>query len=115
MKLESNTSASTGAGTGLFLAMSRFEVANGLEDEVAAAFLARPHLVDGASGFVRMEVLRGIDRPAEFWLLTYWTDQESYCSWHRGHGYRASHQGIPAGVKLEKGSASVRFLRRLCE
>jgi heme-degrading monooxygenase HmoA len=90
-------------------------VANGLEEDVCAALLARPHLADDAAGFVRMEVLRATERPSEFWLLTYWTDRESCASWHRGHAYRESHRGMPAGLKLEAGSASVRFFRKLCE
>jgi len=113
MKVESGSPTSATAGS--FVAVSRFVVANGLEEEVCAAFLARPHLVDGASGFVRMEVLRATERPSEFWLLTYWTDQESYASWHRAHAYRASHRGVPAGLKLEAGSASIRLFRKLCE
>ena len=43
--------------------MSRFTVANGMEDEVRQAFRDRPHLVDDAPGFVRMEVLSPVDDP----------------------------------------------------
>ncbi len=40
-----------------FVALSRFVVATGMEAEVNAAFRERSHLVDGMTGFVRMEVL----------------------------------------------------------
>jgi heme-degrading monooxygenase HmoA len=56
--------------TGAFVAMSRFTVANGMEDEVHQAFLARPHLVDSADGFRGMDVLRSRDDPREFTLPT---------------------------------------------
>lgn len=99
----------------LFVAISTFVVANEKDDDVHAAFLERPHLVDDVEGFVRMEVLRNIEEPKEFWLLTYWTDQTSYEQWHRGHTYKASHVGMPAGLKLVPRSAKVRRLARISE
>ena len=91
-----------------FVALSRFVVANGMTGEVKAAFRNRPHLVDGASGFVRMEVLSPLDRPEEIWLITYWSDQASFSAWHRSHLYHESHQGIPKGLKLVPGETEQR-------
>jgi hypothetical protein len=62
MGVEAGDPASAGRSAGLFVAVSRFVIANGLEEEVCAAFRARP-----------------------------------------------------AGLKLEAGSASIRFFRKLCE
>ncbi len=98
-----------------FVATSTFTVANDKDDEVEAAFLKRPHLVDHAAGFLRMEVFRNIESPEEFWLVTYWKDEASYESWHHGHAYGASHSGMPKGLKLVKGSVKVRRMRRICE
>jgi heme-degrading monooxygenase HmoA len=61
-----------------FVAMSRFVIANGMEHEVKAAFRGRPGLVDHASGFLRMDVLSPLDAPGEIWIMTYWTDADSY-------------------------------------
>lgn len=61
-----------------FVALSRFVVANGMEAEVKAAFRARPHRVDRAVGFVRMEVLCPLDRPQEIWLVTHWRHADDY-------------------------------------
>ena len=91
-----------------FVALSRFVVANGMEGEVKRAFNERPHLVDSAPGYVRMDVISPLDRPAEVWLITYWRDEESFRVWHRSHEYRESHRGIPRGLKLVPGSAEVR-------
>ncbi|MEA2692347.1 MAG: hypothetical protein QOJ16_1734 [Acidobacteriota bacterium] len=93
---------------GGFVALSRFTIANGMEAEVQKAFRERPHQVDGVPGFVRMEVLVPIDAPEEVWLFTWWSDEASYRTWHRGHEYRDAHRGIPRGLKLVPGSASVR-------
>lgn len=84
-----------------FLAVSKFRVANGREADVREAFLRRPHMVDDADGFVRMDVVSPQGNDAEFWLLTWWEDEASFRSWHHGHLYRESHAGIPKGLKLD--------------
>ena len=91
----------------MFVAISQFVVANGLTDEVKEAFRSRPHLVDSAPGFMRMEVISPRDEPDAIWLLTYWSDEQSYREWHRSHLYRESHVGIPKGLKLVPGRNQV--------
>jgi len=93
----------------LVTVLSRFVVANDMAAEVKQAFLLRPHLVDSAPGFVRMDVLSPEDTPNEIWLMTYWDDVESYRTWHKSHAYHDSHAGIPKGLKLVPGSATLRI------
>jgi heme oxygenase (mycobilin-producing) len=89
--------------------LSRFVVANDMAAAVKQAFLLRPHLVDSAPGYVRMDVLTPEDTPNEIWLLTYWDDVASYRTWHKSHAYHESHAGIPKGLKLVPGSATLRI------
>ena len=88
--------------------LSKFVIANDMASDVKRAFLLRPHLVDGAPGFVRLDVLSPEDAPNEIWLMTYWHDMASYVTWHSSHAYRESHAGIPKGLKLVPGSAKLR-------
>ncbi len=90
-----------------FAALSRFVIANGMTAEVKEAFRKRPHLVDDAPGYRRMEVISPLDRPEEIWLLTFWSDEESFRTWHRSHLYHESHRGIPKGLKLVRGETRV--------
>lgn len=83
-----------------FVAFSRFVVANGMSAEVKAAFRTRPHLVDDVAGYRRMDVISPLDRPDEIWLITYWNDEASFQTWHRGHQRDDSHRAIPKGLKL---------------
>jgi heme oxygenase (mycobilin-producing) len=92
----------------MFVALSRFTIANGMSEAVRAAFRQRPHLVDSVSGFLNMEVMSPIDNQHDIWLLTRWCDEQSYRSWHRGHEYSASHKDIPKGLKLVQGSTEIR-------
>ena len=97
-----------------FVALSKFVVANGMMAEVKEAFRYRPHLVDDAPGFVKMEVMVPFDNPNELWLVTYWDDEESYRVWHHSHQYHESHKGIPKGLKLVPGSAEIRLFEFIC-
>lgn len=85
----------------MHLAISRFTVANGMQQQVRQAFSERPHRVDESPGFVRMEVAQPTSDDSEFWLMTWWTDKESFHSWHHGHSYHESHLGIPKGLRLD--------------
>jgi heme oxygenase (mycobilin-producing) len=96
----------------VFVAMSRFAVANGMSGEVRQAFRDRPHLVDGAPGFLRMEVLTPRDDPDEFWLLTWWSDEESFQAWHRDH-LQESHRGIPKGLRLLPDRTRIRYFEQV--
>jgi heme-degrading monooxygenase HmoA len=91
-----------------FVALSKFVIANGKTSEVKEAFRHRPHKVDGQPGFVRMEVLSPLNRPDEIWLLTFWTDEASFHTWHHSQLYQDSHKGIPKGLKLVPGETQIR-------
>ncbi len=94
-----------------YVSISRFRVRNGMESDVADAFRARPHHVEDAPGFVRMDVLSPAEDPAEFWLVTYWTDEQSFRAWHHGHAFHESHAGIPKGLKLDAAATELREFR----
>lgn len=82
-----------------------------MESDVAAAFRGRPHAVDAAPGFIRMDVLSPTEDSAEFWLVTSWTDEESFRAWHHSHEFRESHAGIPKGLKLDAAATELRSFR----
>jgi len=99
----------------VFIARSRFVVANALADSVRDAFANRPHAVDTAPGFLRMEVTSPRDDPNAFCLTTYWSDERSFRSWYKSHAFRDSHQSMPRGLKVVRGSASLRFFDLVCD
>lgn len=114
MKIFAEVLSGRDAGCSAFIALSRFIVANGMEAEVKDAFLKRPHLVDEAPGFIRLEVLSPFDDPREIWLFTYWRDERSFTAWHRSHLYRDAHRGIPKGLKLVPRTAQIRHFELVC-
>ncbi|PKV75243.1 antibiotic biosynthesis monooxygenase [Pontibacter ramchanderi] len=92
----------------MYIAMSQFEVANGMAADVKEAFVNRPHMVDHEKGFLGMKVFTPQENENEFWVMTTWTDEVSYKEWYKQH-MKESHQGIPKGLKLVPGSLKVRF------
>jgi heme-degrading monooxygenase HmoA len=99
----------------MFIALSTFTIANGLVSEVREAFKNRPHMVDGAPGFVRMDVISPQENPDEIWLMTYWEDQPSFQEWYKSHQYQDSHKSIPGGLRLVPGSTKVKYFDWLSE
>lgn len=98
----------------LFVALSKFEVrTEEMAEAVRKAFVERPHLVEQADGFVRLDVIRPEENPREIWLLTYWRDREAYGAWHKSHQYHDSHAGIPSGLKLFASSTQLRFFEHV--
>ncbi len=97
----------------MFVALSKFEVANDMAPQVKEAFVNRPHLVESAPGFIRLDVISPLDHPKEIWLITYWSDEESFETWHRGDLHRQSHKWIPKGLKLVPRSTQVRFFEHV--
>jgi heme-degrading monooxygenase HmoA len=82
-----------------------------MEEAVRQAFADRPHLVDGAPGFLGMEVFRGSDDPSIFLLSTRWSDIESFQVWHKSEAHNLSHRGIPNGLRLDPAHTQLTFLR----
>ncbi len=92
--------------------LSRFVVANGMEGDVREAFVNRPHMVENAPGFVRLEVLSPAEDPKEFWLLTYWESEQHFREWHKHH-LHDSHTMIPKGLRLDPRGTRVQVLNHV--
>lgn len=96
----------------MVVVVSKFVVSNGMQRQVAEAFKNRPHMVDSAPGFVRLEVLSPAENDAEFWLVTYWNSEQQYREWHQAHRHD-SHQFIPPGLKLDPRATELRVFHHL--
>lgn len=102
---EDGAPADAGAGLGGFVALNRLQVESGDAAQMRGIFRRERDLVARAPGFLRMDVICPHERPEEFWLLTFWTDQARYEAWLRG---------IPRALKLLPSKAEMRFFRHVC-
>jgi signal transduction histidine kinase/heme-degrading monooxygenase HmoA len=97
----------------MVVVLSRFRVANAMEAEVAQAFRQRPREVEHTPGFLWLEVFADAADPATFYLLTRWTDRQSFETWHHSPAHRESHALIPKGLKLDPAFTKVYTLDRI--
>ena len=97
----------------MIIALSRFKVANSLEADVARAFRERPRAVEETPGFLWLEVFVDGRDASIFYLVTRWTDIESFEAWHKSPAHRESHALIPRGLKLDPAWTEVLHLQRI--
>jgi heme-degrading monooxygenase HmoA len=97
----------------MIVAMSRFRVLHNREEDVRLAFLNRPALVDGQAGFLGMEVFQDYADCAVFYLVTRWSDVDTFRTWHSSQAHKASHAMIPKGLKLDSPFTELRILDRV--
>lgn len=99
----------------MIVVLSRFRVVNAMEADVERAFRERPHLVDGAPGFLGLETFVDDEDPRSFYLITRWADTESFRSWHGGAAHRESHKFMPRGLRLDPTYTAVWHLRKVSD
>lgn len=101
----------------MFVVLSKFTVGGteGMTDKVKQAYAARPHLVDDAPGFVRLDVISPVDGPDEIWLLTYWAAEANFTTWYKAHHFKESHSNVPSGLKLVPGKNSIQYFDHIAE
>jgi heme oxygenase (mycobilin-producing) len=101
----------------MFVVLSKFTVSNsnGMTDSVKRAYAARPHLVDSATGFIRLDVISPVDSPDEIWLLTYWAAESDFTTWFKAHHFKESHSNVPKGLKLASEKPSIQYFNHIAE
>lgn len=89
----------------MFIAMNRFRVAKGSEQDFEQVWLSRDSHLDTVPGFVEFHLLRG--PAAEDHTLyashTVWQDRAAFEAWTRSEAFRAAHQGAGANKPLYLG------------
>ena len=83
----------------MYVSLSRLRVAPNRAEELVRAFRNRVHLVDGADGFVDLEVWRSDKDPGELIMVSRWADRASFSRYMRSDAHRVSHDRIPGELK----------------
>jgi heme-degrading monooxygenase HmoA len=90
----------------MYVSMSRLRVAAESSDELVSAFRNRAHLVDGADGFVDLQVWRSDRDPEEVLMVSRWRDRAAFTAYMRSAEHRVSHARIDpalkAAIRLER-------------
>ncbi len=82
----------------MIAALFRFTIENGRESDVRADFVTRAREVERVPGFLGLEVFQN---GTTFVLLTRWTDEQTFRTWHDSAQHCESHPLIPPGINLD--------------
>ena len=75
--------------------------------ELERRFGDRAHAVQGAPGFLGFQLLRPVSGEERYFVVTQWTDEESFAAWRDGDA-RAAHAG-EHGKPVSRGASLLEF------
>jgi heme-degrading monooxygenase HmoA len=82
----------------MFIAMNRFKVAPGKEDDFEGIWRGRQSYLKGVPGFVQFALLKS-EAAGEYVSHSTWADRESFIAWTQSEAFAAGHrQGSLAGI-----------------
>jgi heme-degrading monooxygenase HmoA len=89
----------------VYVSLSRLRIPAHASEDLIAAFRRRAHLVDGATGFVDLQVWRSDRDAGEIIMVSRWRDREAFKAYMKSAEHRISHERIDpdlqALIKLE--------------
>ena len=90
----------------MYVSLSRLRVPDERAPELVAAFRRRAHLVDGADGFVDLQVWQSDRDPGELVMVSRWRDRDAFKAYMKSEAHRISHDRIDPGldeaIRLER-------------
>lgn len=86
----------------MIVVTSRIRVTGGDADALAAQYCRRLHRAEESVGCLGIEVLRHLDRPEEFVVVSRWTGRDAYEAYRRGPAFREAHRRVPAGLRIDR-------------
>jgi heme-degrading monooxygenase HmoA len=89
----------------MYIAMNRFKVIDGYEEEFEQRWLGRDSYLDQLPGFVEFQLLRGPDRGDHtlYSSHTVWASQEAFENWTQSEQFRAAHRNAGDNKQLHLG------------
>ena len=79
----------------MYLAMNRFKIVIGKEDEFETVWKSRETHLDGVKGFKKFNLIKG-DTNKEFSLYvshSEWNSEEDFINWTKSDAFRQAHKG----------------------
>ena len=99
----------------MIVVTSCIRVVGGDADALALQYRNRVGLVDALPGCLGVEILRHVDRPEEFVVLTRWTDDDAYTAYRAHPAFRQAHRAIARLPGLRIDPASLNATKCSCE
>ena len=91
----------------MYIAMNRFKVRNGSEDDFEAVWKGRDSSLAEMNGFREFHLLRGPKNEAEGYTLfashTLWASEADFVAWTKSENFRNAHKNAGSGKVLYLG------------
>ncbi len=91
----------------MYIAMNRFKVELGSEDDFENIWKNRKSTLDDMPGFVEFHLLRGPENTEEGYRLfashTVWRSEEDFLTWTRSQNFRDAHKNAGSHKVMYKG------------
>ncbi|UOM33914.1 antibiotic biosynthesis monooxygenase [Acuticoccus sp. I52.16.1] len=86
----------------MFIAMNRFKVRKGSEDEFQEVWLQRDVKMRTEPGFVEFHLLRGPEHEDHtlFSSHTIWESEDHFIAWTKGEAFKEAHRNAPSRAPL---------------
>lgn len=92
----------------MYIAMNRFQVARGREQEFEAMWRGRPSHIAAVPGFLEFDLLKGPARDDHtlYASHTVWENEAAFEAWTKSEAFRAAHAGAKGAGGLTLGHPS---------
>jgi len=89
----------------MYIAMNRFKVRKGAEQEFEQVWLTRDSHLKGVPGFIAFHLLKGPERDDYMLYASHslWRSEAAFLAWTRSDAFRKAHAGAGAGKPLYLG------------
>ncbi len=94
----------------MIVVTSRIRVTSGNADALAERYRGRARFTETLPGCLGVEVLRHLERPDEFVVVTRWADEAAYAAYRRHPAFREAHARIgeiAGGLRIDPQERSV--------
>ena len=94
----------------MIVVASRVRVTSGNADALAERYRRRGRVVETLAGCLGVEVLRHLERPEEFVVVTRWADEAAYAAYRRHPAFREAHvriREIAGGLRVDPDERAV--------
>ena len=89
----------------MFIAMNRFKVRKGAEEDFEQVWLSRDSHLKEVPGFIAFHLLKGPERDDHVLYASHslWRSESAFLDWTRSEAFRKAHAGAGAGKPLYLG------------
>jgi heme-degrading monooxygenase HmoA len=90
----------------MYIAMNRFKIATGRENDFEAVWTDRKTLLPDVPGFIEFKLLRGHPGADGTLILSHstWDSEDAFRAWTKSEAFEKAHKSssVPEGVVLER-------------